>query len=516
MRWLWFVAPLVALATYVVLLLGSNTEDRRRKAALRRWLDELLGPLLGKDGKPQNRRVKSLPSALLPMVDAQGGGARVADVVLVPQEAYLAVRAADGEALSSQHTIVCRLAKPAPSLLVRPLPVLEGRPVENRGLILDEAFAEAFIVEGAEKTTAKVAKRWLDEELRAALLELPEVWVRAEGDVLAVTLNGPLDADQIDALVATADALYARHGATGATLFGDGERAGLEVAEPAVSRVRAKAQVHPMSDVAVGEIAPSGMRLRAGAVDLGLYGLGGLLVALTNGSIESFHPSELFQNPDVTVREPWQGGFTTFGFGMFTCALLVLVGTFALQTYLAAHRGASIGKRLVGLTVVREDGSPVDFTRGVLLRSWLPAAAVLALAAYLTRPFSSGAMFARLLTYGPAAFAAGLVALGTATLSRDRDVRGFHDKLAGTKVVEAEPVRLVGVQLASSRGLDPVLFGQLMRALGAGAVFAAAMIAVNALVLSFQGVPAEALPVLAMIPLGLIALVVRLAAAREA
>jgi len=513
MRWLWFVAPLVALATYMLLLLGSNTEDRRCKAALMRWLDELLGPLLGKDGKPLNRRVKSLPKPLLPMVAAQGGGARVADVVLVPQEAYLAVRAAGGETLSSQHTIVCRLAKPAPSLLVRPLPVLEGRPVENRGLILDEAFAEAFIVDGAEKTSVKVAKRWLDEELRAALLELPEVWVRTEGNVLAVTLYGPLDVDRIDALVATADALYARYGATKATLFGDGERAG---AEPKVSRMRTTTQTHPMSEVAVGEIAPAAMRLRAGAIDLVLYGLGGVLVALTNGSIDSFHPSELFQNPDVTVKEPWQGGFTTFGFGMFTCALLTLVGTFALQTYLAAHQGASVGKRLVGLAVVREDGSPVDFTRGVLLRTWLPAAAVLALAAYLTRPFSSGAMFAQLLTYGPSAFGAGLVALGVATLSRDRDVRGFHDKLAGTKVVEAEPVRLVGVQLAASRGLDPVLFGQLMRALGAGALFIAVRIALSALGLSFQGIPTEALPLLAMIPLGLIALVVRLAGAREA
>jgi uncharacterized RDD family membrane protein YckC len=516
MRWLWFVAPLVALATYVLLILGSTTEDRRRKAALLRWLDELLGPLLGKDGKPLNRRVKSLPADLLPMVEEQGGGARVADVVLVPQEAYLAVRAADGEALSSQHTVVCRLAKPAPRLVVRPLPIVEGRPLENRGLVLDDAFAEAFIVEGGEKTTAKVAKRWLGEELRAALLELPEVWLRAEGTLLAVTLYGSLDADQIDALVAAADALYARHGATAATLFGDGERAGSQGAEPAVSRVRPKAHGRPVSDVAEGEIAPSAMRLRAGAIDLALYGVGGLLVALTNGSFASFHPSELFQNPDVTVKEPWQGGFTTFGFGMFTCALILFVGTFALQTYLAAHRGSSIGKRLVGLAVVREDGSPVDFVHGVLLRSWLPGAAVLALAAYLTRPFSTGAMFARLLTYGPSAFAFGLVALGVATLSRDRDARGFHDKLGGTKVVETEPLRLVGVQLASSRGLDPILFGQLMRALGVAGVFAIVMVAVSTLGPSFQGVPLESLPLLVMGALGLVALLVRLVERRKA
>jgi len=503
MRWLWFIGPLAVVATYLALLLAGTTEDVRRKRTLNRWLDEFLGALLGKDGKPQNRRVRALPETLAPIVEACGVGARVADVVLVPQHAYLAVRAADGESLSSHHTIVCRLKKAAPALVVRPLPIIDGRPIENRGLEVDADFGESFIVEGE---SLKAAKKWLDEEVRAALLELPEVWLRTADDAVAVTLYGPVDVERLDALLAVADAIQARHGASSATLFGEGARPEAMGDAPA-SRIRTTRKA-TASEVAEGEIAAPNLRLRAGAIDLALYGVAAFCVAVTNGSFASFHPIALFNNPDVVVAEPWQGGFTTKGIGALTAALLLLVGLFVYQAYLAANHGRSIGKWLVGLRLVREDDGAVDFVHAVLLRSWLPAAAVLALAGFLTRPFSTGAMFARVLTYGPLALAAGLVALGVATLSRDRDFRGFHDKLAGTKVVEAEPVRVIGLQLAATRGMDPVLFGQVLRAAGVGALFLAVHVAVNMAGLSVAAVPQESLAFFVMLGL-LLAFVVR-------
>jgi uncharacterized RDD family membrane protein YckC len=503
MRWLWFIGPLMVVATYLAVILAGTTEDVRRKLTLNRWLDELLGPLLGKDGKPLNRRVRALPDPLAPIVEASGGGARVADVVLVPQHAYLAVRAADGETVSTQHTVVCRLEKTAPTLVVRPLPILDGRPVENHGLAIEDAFGEEFIVEGE---SAKAAKKWLDEEVRSALLELPEAWLRTDGNVMALTLYGALDVDRLDALVGAADALYARHGATDATLFGEDARG--ETGDVPTSRIRSTRKAATASDVADGELATPDLRLRAGAIDLALYGIAAFLVAVTNGSFASFHPVALFNNPDVVITQPWQGGFTTKGIGAFTAALLLLVGLFAYQTFQAANHGRSIGKWLVGLRIVRDDDGPIDFARAVLLRSWVPAATVFGLAAILTKPFSTGAMFARVLTYGPSALAAGLVALGVATLSRDRDFRGFHDKLAGTKVVEAERAHLVGLQLAATRGMDPALFGQVLRAIGGGALFLAVHVALNVLDVSIREVPQEALAFLVMLPLTLL-LVVR-------
>ena len=148
MRWLWFIGPLMVLGSYLSVVLGGTTEDVRRKLYLNRWVDEFLGALLDRDKTKLSRRVRALPEALLALVEDAGAGARVADIVLVPQQAYLAVRAASGETLSAQHTVVCRLKKAAPSLVVRPLPIVDGRPLDNRGLVIDDAFGEAFIVDG--------------------------------------------------------------------------------------------------------------------------------------------------------------------------------------------------------------------------------------------------------------------------------------------------------------------------------------------------------------------------------
>jgi uncharacterized RDD family membrane protein YckC len=501
MRWLWFVAPLVLLASYLAIVLTSTMEDARRTRALNRWLDELLGPLVsGK--KSLRRRVRALPDRLIAMVEAAGGGARVADIVLVPELAYVAVRAADGATASSHHTVICKLKKPAPKFVCRPLPIIDGRPLENRGLAVDEEFCESFVVEGDD---IKGVRTWLDSEVRATLYAHPDVWLRTQGDVMAVTLYGPIDADQLDELVATTDALYAKYGASSKSLFGDGRAAagglGLEKGGAVVASAPPN-QGRPgkKSDVAEGEVAAPDLRIKAGAIDLGLNLVAVFVLALVNGSFESFHPAGLFNSPDVVVNEPWQGGFTTKGIGAFTAALILVVGLFTYQSYLAANHGRSIGKWIVGLKVVRNDDGPVDFAHGVVLRSWLFGAVVLAVAATLTRPFSMGALFPKLLTFAPLATLGGLILLGVATFSRDRDQRGIHDRLADTKVVEAVRVRVPGIQLAATRGMDPVVFGQVARVLGLIGLHLVALFAVYAFDIKLGFLPQQAMAVLIFIP----------------
>jgi uncharacterized RDD family membrane protein YckC len=503
MRWLWFVGPFLVLCTYLAIVLTSTREDARRKRELNKWIDELLGPLLEKK-KKLSRRVRALPPAFERMAEAAGGGARVADVVLVPQFSYVAVRAADGVAASAQQTVICKLKKRAPKLVCRPLPIIDGRPIENRGLIIDEGFCQSFIVEGDE---LKPARKWIDADVRAILLESPTVWLRTDGDMMAVTRYGEIDADQMDELVATADALFAQYGASDRSLFGDTPRPASEAkGSDEKASYRAK-PTKPREAKPVAMIASPELRLKAGAIDFALYGVASLLLALANGSIASFHPMTLFNNPDPVVREPWQGGFTTKGMGAFTAALCLLVGLFAYQAYLAATEGRSIGKRIVGLRVVRSDDRPVDFLHGVLLRSWLFGAIALAVAAISTRPFATGAFFAKVLTFWPMATGAGVVALAVATLSRDHDHRGAHDRVADTKVVEADPVRVPSVQLAAMRGMDPIVFGQAMRAAALIGVLVVAVLLVFNFGIKVDGangrslIPQEALGLLVFIPL---------------
>lgn len=68
--------------------------------------------------------------------------------------------------------------------------------------------------------------------------------------------------------------------------------------------------------------------------------------------------------------------FAGIGFGaeLIPLGLLGFVGIFALaiyQWYLISTTGQSLAKKWMGIRIVMEDGSPVDFVHGVLLRSWV-------------------------------------------------------------------------------------------------------------------------------------------------
>lgn len=100
-------------------------------------------------------------------------------------------------------------------------------------------------------------------------------------------------------------------------------------------------------------------------------------------------------------------------------AVVLWTGLTAGQWWLIATRGQSLGKRFVGIRVIRTDGSDVGFLDGVLLREIVPGAAV-----FLLNVCSLGLLL-RLVDY----FAAYV----------DEDQRTLHDRLAHTRVVPASP-----------------------------------------------------------------------------
>jgi uncharacterized RDD family membrane protein YckC len=180
----------------------------------------------------------------------------------------------------------------------------------------------------------------------------------------------------------------------------------------------------------------------------------------------------------LAVTEPWQGGWTTKGFGAFVAAETLLVGIFVYQSWLATHDGQSVGKLLLGAKVVREDGSSVNFVHGVLLRSWaLGALPLLAAAFFASRVgFSARTFFEAIPTVPVAGVALVALGIGTVSMATSKAGRGVHDLIAGTKVVVTSPFRLEPIQLAV-KGTDPVLMRRLM--VGGGLI--AALIVVNLL-----------------------------------
>lgn len=95
---------------------------------------------------------------------------------------------------------------------------------------------------------------------------------------------------------------------------------------------------------------------------------------------------------------------------------LAVFGLVVYQTYLVSTTGQSIGKRIMGIKIVRLDRSPVGFVHGILLRSWVMGMA----------------------TGIP--MIGGLISLADVLLIFAEDRRCLHDHLAGTIVIEAGPV----------------------------------------------------------------------------
>lgn len=96
--------------------------------------------------------------------------------------------------------------------------------------------------------------------------------------------------------------------------------------------------------------------------------------------------------------------------------LLLALGVLPLTIYqwvLVARQGQSLGKKWLGIRIVKLDGSPVGFGRGVALRGWVPT--VLAQIPYI------GSIFG----------------LADALFIFGEERRCLHDYIAGTKVILA-------------------------------------------------------------------------------
>jgi uncharacterized RDD family membrane protein YckC len=94
------------------------------------------------------------------------------------------------------------------------------------------------------------------------------------------------------------------------------------------------------------------------------------------------------------------------------------------QWYLVATTGQSISKKWLRIRIVKVDGSPVDFTSGVLLRIWVPYI-ILQVLAFAIRAADGDGRIVQLFSLIDALWIFG------------GQSRCVHDYIAGTKVVVA-------------------------------------------------------------------------------
>lgn len=245
--WLWIVGPMVVALVFLL----TDWKDDRRDAEIERWREAMKVPPGSRKetagyrdvkqvpvaGVPAPKAVTSLPGSLARMVLAAGGGRRLGFYELVSKLAYVAVMGGDATAGSDHQTIIAKLDESAPTFTARPLPILDGQREPNIGVQFkkDAEFMEAFIVDraldgseaappAASEATDKAVRQWLSPPVRAALLELPDAWLRVEGKTMALTLYGPVDAERMRELVTAADVIFAEYGAEGGpSLFGEDE-----------------------------------------------------------------------------------------------------------------------------------------------------------------------------------------------------------------------------------------------------------------------------------------------------
>lgn len=157
-------------------------------------------------------------------------------------------------------------------------------------------------------------------------------------------------------------------------------------------------------------LASLGKRFLGMWIDGGIMGLvamvgalGGLVLALLAGL-----PLE-----GANADEPGAAFFVTVA-----VAMLAVVPVSILQWYLVATRGQSIAKIVLGMRILKDDGTPCGFMNGVVLRVW---------------GFAIISFFAQLLSCGMLGWVVTLVDGGM--IFRDSR-QTLHDVIASTIVVD--------------------------------------------------------------------------------
>ena len=111
-----------------------------------------------------------------------------------------------------------------------------------------------------------------------------------------------------------------------------------------------------------------------------------------------------------TFARGFRGGLSlppmTYALGLIPLALV------CYQWFLITTRGQTLGKKWLGIKVIRLDGSPVGFVHGVLLREWILS-------------------FARIIPY-----VGNVIGLVDVLMIFGDERRCMHDQIAGTRVVQ--------------------------------------------------------------------------------
>ncbi len=167
--------------------------------------------------------------------------------------------------------------------------------------------------------------------------------------------------------------------------------------------------------------ADRGARLMARIIDWALE----FVCAIPGGIVIGTELPELFriivdasqgQEPDFSQLN---GARIALGVGLI---LLLSLALLAVQIWMLSVRGQTIGKRLLGIRVVKADGSPCGFVNGWLMRELLITAIGFACSMI---PF-----------VGPLLFRPAFHLVDWCLIFRD-DERCLHDQIAATKVVKS-------------------------------------------------------------------------------
>lgn len=116
-----------------------------------------------------------------------------------------------------------------------------------------------------------------------------------------------------------------------------------------------------------------------------------------------FHIPSQFLQGLLLGFSAWEPGNPLYPTAMFVSSFMGLIYDVGMWTY---ADGATIGKKIMRIKIVTKDGAPLTFRRSV------------------------GRYFARILSALPAG-------LGLLWVIWDSEKRGWHDRMAGTKVITA-------------------------------------------------------------------------------
>lgn len=161
------------------------------------------------------REVKELPPPFPLVLPVVGDGTVAACFQLKRKLAYVAFVEHDDNSVSDYVTVLMKLDENGPSFTARPLPIVDGVRVQNTGLVFreDPDFSNQYLIEVPPRHDPQAIRSFLSHVVREELLTFPAVWLAVHGNVMALTLYGPFDAEKVDNLVDVADVLFAEYGA---------------------------------------------------------------------------------------------------------------------------------------------------------------------------------------------------------------------------------------------------------------------------------------------------------------